>query len=428
MRDKWRVDDEQRESARRRERRTHGHREISPAAPRREKEAEVGLKIKGRANVDSAPASPSRTKRAHKGEEVSRSIKRGLSPSPQRRRPRDELQSRRSWELSRDRKSERSHREFDLEPRSKRRRTRSRSVKPEISDYRDERRRHPSPVYPSRSDRHRRRSRSRSRHRETGESSAERLSRGDYYSSSYPEPTRFGDSYIPGTHRRSSPPVRERAPPRRHSPPSDKYQRTRNASPPPRRPRSPENFSREDRDPRGPIHPPAHRLRETLRTRRAPKASHKSSHPSSRRVSRSPSRRHRRSRSPFDRRESRRSRTKMQQSPTRPIQSILDDGSHHPPHYQRATSFDTSQGQSIYAMPGTTTGNGRGAHRTTRPPHLNTQHSYSTSPQWTPASSHHGSPHSGSPFSQGRGGWNGQQQHYQAQARYVLLFGLSSLN
>ncbi|KAI4203557.1 MAG: hypothetical protein LQ350_001747 [Teloschistes chrysophthalmus] len=59
----------------------------------------------------------------------------------------------------------------------------------------------------------------------------------------------------------------------------------------------------------------------------------------------------------------------------------------------------------------------RASHGPSRPGplQLNTQHPHSTSPQWTPTSSHHGSPHSASPYSHGRGGWPGQPQQYHGQ-------------
>ncbi|KAG8529788.1 uncharacterized protein KY384_005269 [Bacidia gigantensis] len=41
-----------------------------------------------------------------------------------------------------------------------------------------------------------------------------------------------------------------------------------------------------------------------------------------------------------------------------------------------------------------------------RPPRVDTRLQYSSSPQWTPTSSHHGSPHSASPYGPNRGGWN----------------------
>ena len=40
-----------------------------------------------------------------------------------------------------------------------------------------------------------------------------------------------------------------------------------------------------------------------------------------------------------------------------------------------------------------------------RPPHVDTRQPYNTSPQWTPTTSHHGSPHAASPYHHGRGSW-----------------------
>lgn len=424
MRDHWRAEDSYRDSARTRDRGTNDRRQISPAAPRREKDTEGGLKIKGRAIADSAPGSPSRNKKTYRRAESGRDARRSLSRSPQRQRPSEEHRSKRLREPSRDWDSERHRRRYETDVANKRRRTRSRSIEPEISDYREYRGRHRSPAYPGQTDSFRPRSRRRSKRRDR-RVSPRQPSRGDYYSSSYPEASalsgRLGDSYVPGSHRRPSPPAyrepssRKRSRSRSRS--RDRYHRARKSSPPLRRPASPDNFSRKDRESRGSLYRSSPHPRETSRRREEHRRYRRESPPSSRPKSRGPSRRHRSSQSPEARTETRRSRTKMQQSPTRPIQSILDDGSRPTSRTQRIPSFDAAQGQSVQAFPmhGMKASEMHGAHRQTRPPHLNTQHSYNTSPQWTPTSSHHGSPHSGSPFSQGRGGWNAQPQHYQAQ-------------
>ena len=110
---------------------------------------------------------------------------------------------------------------------------------------------------------------------------------------------------------------------------------------------------------------------------------------------------------------------RMQQS-TRPIQSILDE----PPRHQGSRpaspprpipSFDDSHGgggshmRDPFPMHGMKANDMHAGHRR-GPPHIDTRQPYATSPQYmTPTSSHHGSPHSASPYSQGRGGWAGQQ-------------------
>ena len=104
---------------------------------------------------------------------------------------------------------------------------------------------------------------------------------------------------------------------------------------------------------------------------------------------------------------------RMQQS-TRPIQSILDDPAREPTPPRPIPSFDTSNtGSSNVREPFSTHGvkpnDIHPGHRR-GPPHIDTRQHYGVSPQYmTPTSSHHGSPtHSGSPYSQGRGGWGTQ--------------------
>ena len=430
MRDQWRAEDDYRDSTRRRERQTDNRRRISPAAPRHLRDTEGGLKIKGRAVADSTPASPSKEYKAIRREKLGRDIRRELSRSPPRRRSRDEQRSKRPREPSRERDSERRHHRHDSELTHKRRRTLSRSIEPQIADYREDRRRHRSPVCSGRIDKFRPRSKSRSRSRRRDRFvSPHRQPRGDYYSSSYPETSgtagRFGDSYVPGSHHRPSPPAPRRSSPRRHSRSSDRHNKFRKGSPPPRKLASPDRFSRKDREPRGSLYRSSSRVKESSARHEERRRHRRELPPSSRPNSRGPARRYRSSQSPVEWEKRHASRTKMQQSPTRPIQSILDHGSRQSSQLQRIPSFDTSQGQSgnmheTFPMHGMKASDLQSTHRQARPPHLNTQHSYNTSPQWTPTSSHQGSPHSGSPFSHGRGGWHGQSQHYQGQPGSVV--------
>ena len=113
---------------------------------------------------------------------------------------------------------------------------------------------------------------------------------------------------------------------------------------------------------------------------------------------------------------------------TRPIQSILDEPSRQqgsrpasPP--RPIPSFDDSRSghgadshmRNAFPMHGTKVGDPY-ANQRRGPPHIDTRQSYAPSPQYvTPTSSYHGSPHSASPYSQGRGGW--PQQHYVAHPR-----------
>ncbi|KAI9822551.1 MAG: kinase subunit of RNA polymerase II carboxy-terminal domain kinase I [Pycnora praestabilis] len=88
-------------------------------------------------------------------------------------------------------------------------------------------------------------------------------------------------------------------------------------------------------------------------------------------------------------------------SPPRPIPSFTDSDDHN----SMEGDIHTRESFSMHGM-----------HHSSRPsrPHVDTRQSFSTSPQYmTPTSSHHGSPQSQSPYSNGRGGWGGQQQHFQ---------------
>lgn len=117
-------------------------------------------------------------------------------------------------------------------------------------------------------------------------------------------------------------------------------------------------------------------------------------------------------------------RNKKMQPSTRPIQSILDEGSRQPSPPRPIPSFDSDShdsggggGREAYSMHGMKAGEMHGSIRSGRAPQIDTRQSYSTSPQWTPTSSHHGSPQSGSPFSHGRAAWNGPSQHFQGQQK-----------
>lgn len=116
-----------------------------------------------------------------------------------------------------------------------------------------------------------------------------------------------------------------------------------------------------------------------------------------------PAKRLRSSRSPLETDKSGRD-CKMQS--THRIQ-VLDSTSHPQSPPRPIPGYDAnSQPSSAFNM--------HGANRPDRL-QLNTQHPHSASPQWTPTSSHHGSPQSASPYGHGRGGWVGQPQQYQGQ-------------
>lgn len=125
--------------------------------------------------------------------------------------------------------------------------------------------------------------------------------------------------------------------------------------------------------------------------------------------------------------ESPQGRIKEMQSSTHPIQSILDESTQPPSPPQPIPSFDSDSHSggvretfSSHSMKATE------LHAGIRPgrPQVDTRQTYSNSPQWTPTSSHRGSPQSGSPFSRGRAGWTGQQQHFHGQPRYPNLSAL----
>lgn len=411
MRDQWRAEDDNRGSTHRRDKDHSKRRNISPAAPR-QRDTDIGLKIKGRAAADSAPASPSPRSKRSVQDKSRQDTQKDSSRSPQRRRLGEEERPRRPRNTSRERRLERPRHRDEPDTINTRRRTRSRSPAREIFDFRDEQRRPRSPIFSGRSDKFRPSSRRRER--------APRSFRGDYYSAPYPEPSilaaRFGDSYVPGSRRRPSPPARPAA--RRRSRSRDRRPRSRRASPvPSRQDKSPDRPPKREKDTTiakqlGPLRSQNSlgKLDKSTRHRNLSRSRADSQRPKNKR----------RSPTPEGRDGGKGPRTKMQSS-IRPIQSILNDGSHQPSQPQRIPSFDsgTQDRSSInqhFPMHGMKASDVRG----NRPPQLNTQHSYSTPPQWTPTSSHHGSPHSASSFSQGRGGWNGQQQQYQGQPGYVF--------
>ena len=426
MRDQWRAGDDHRDSNRRRNRGTDDRRKVSPEAPR---ETDVGLKIKGRAIVDPAPESPSEIKRLERDNILGKDRARASSHSRLRRKPRDKELVQRPRESSGDRFSERSQHRQEGGEIDRRRTTRSRSPQRGLFGLREDRRKPRSPIHSGRTDTFRPSSRRRER-----AISPQRPSRSDYYSSTYSDlsgpASRFGDSYVPGSR------VRSRSPPpafsnNRHTsprkPPRSSDKPTRFRKPSPERPRlkrrsSPIHRSRRESDSTPSNYRSLPRTGNSPRRHKAPSRHRNQSLSSSRGGSRKPGSRRRTPRSPIEREGARGGRTKMQSS-ARPIHNTINDGSRQPspprpiPSYEPLpqSSAMISEAFPLHGMKASDVHGG--THRPSRPPHLNTQQPYSTSPQWTPTSSHHNSPHSGSPFSQGRGGWGGQQHQYHGQAR-----------
>ena len=427
MRDQWRAGDDHRDSDCRRNRGTEDRRKLSPAAPQ---ETDVGLKIKGRAVADSAPESPSEIKRSKGGHTLEKDRASGSSRFPPRRRLRDEELVQRPRNSSGDRYPGRPrHRDEGVQV-HRHRTTRSRSPQRQPFGFREERRRPRSPIHSGRTDTFRPSSRRRER-----AVSPPRSNRGDRYSSVHIDLSgaagRFGDSYVPGSRLRS------------RSPPPG-FQTTRHLSPH-QRPRSRDRPSRSRRT--SPEHPrsrpkrrssaglgskkesesPASSYRPLPRSGNSPRrheelSRHQNHCPSTPRGgSRKTGKRRRSPQSPAEGEGAREGRTKMQSS-TRSIQNTINDGSRPPSPPRPIPSYEPvphnpAMISEAFPLHGMKASEVHATHRGSRPPHLNTQQSYSTSPQWTPTSSHHNSPHSGSPFSQGRGGWGGQQQQYHGQPR-----------
>ena len=423
MRDQWRAGDDHRDINRRRNRAIDDRRRTSPAAPQ---VTDVGLKIKGRAAADSAPESPSEVKTFEQDNTLGRDRSRGSSRSPPRRTPRDEELDHRPRESSGDRYSERSRRRDEGGQSGRRRRTRSRSPQRESLGFWEERRRPRSPIHSGRTDTFRLSSR-----RREGAFSPLRSHRGDHYSSSHTDLSgaagRYGDSYVPVLRSRSRSPPTTSSNPRYTS--QHKRLRSRNRPsrsrkisserPRPNRRSSPDWRSKKESESGVSSYLPIPRSGTSPKRYKEPSRHQKQPPSTSRRGSREPDRKRRSLRSPTEREGARRGRTRMQSS-TRPTQNTVNDGSRQSspprpiPSYEAAhhNSAMMSEAFPLHGMKATDV---HGAHRSSRPPHLNTQHSYSSSPQWTPTSSHQNSPHSGSPFSQCRGGWGGQQQQYQGQ-------------
>ena len=415
MRDQWRADDDDDRHHGHRSGKERGHRIAHSPAPssRRPEAPGSGLRIRGRAAAgdDSAQKSTPAT-------EQSKSLRRaeerrghhslgGQAHSPKTKR-----------DLADERSPERYPRR-DTRPRSPPKRRRSRSPTPE-------RKSHTTP-------KHRRKERSpartekdldidwRHRYTSTEKHPSERgRDRSPYRKRSYSPERLTSDSYVPTNQRR-----RSRSPAPRHRYPEDSYRR-RSRSPVRRsRYRDEEHTTRRrvDRDvsPRSrrspnPSDKYSHRQRATSSDRRRPAVDE-------RRRTRSPHIRDRARNTSLERsyrsrsrsRDRRHKRDRMNHS-TRPIQSILDDPARQPSPPRRIPSFDDVQGGN--ASHHGPQFNVHGAKPDRRhPPHIDTRQNYGTSPQYmTPTSSHHGTPHSGSPYNHGRGGWHAQQQYYQGQS------------
>ena len=414
MRDQWRAEEDYSNTLDRRGRDKTTRRPRSPSFSRQAESTDLGLKIKGRALTDTAPPSRARDR----------------SGSPRRV---DESDRHRSFEAKG--RGERPKRELGEErflPRqlhrgnspSAHKRRRTRSITPNGTDYH-----HRQAVQRNHSPKRINRAIELGSTRRQQDYSPRISSRRDHDSISQNSrplsPDRSArDSYIPLSHlRRSRSPIsrnqqasafsrpRSRSLERRPRHPENDYQRKhhiRKSSP--RRARASRSpHSSRDADIRERALPSVKgRLPEKRSRRSRSNSISKARRPAhSERSSRSPGRRDRKGR-------------KMQSS-TRPIQSILDDQPRQPSPPRPIPSFDDSNGSidahhgQAFPMHGMKATDMHPTHRRV-PAHIDTRQSFGTSPQYmTPTSSHHGSPQSGSPYSHGRGGWGGQQQHFHGQ-------------
>ena len=408
MRDQRRAHDEYQDDIQDRERGRRDRRQRSTAASDHRREADSGLRIKGIADSTSK-SQPSSKIALRRGADRPRVDPRVNQSSF--RPERTEGPAERPRKPSVERPLERHrHRDKD-ESVTKRRRSRSRSPLDSIG-YRDERRRTRSPVFSSRTDRG-------VSNRRSGRplSPPPRSPRVDHYSSARDDTsasrTAF-DSYVPSNRRRRSrTPIRDEyrpAPVRRRSPSPVRQRNPRDYSPAASRQYSPPRPSRRGYGLDLTQRPP--RSRQPSQSRpEAPSLKRKSDPLPSQEEERRGSKRYKRSPSPYERDIFSTERRKMQSS-GRPFQPISHNESrpHSPP--RRIPSFEAQ-------YPSTTAGPGSyPTHETSRrPPHIDTRHGYTPSPQWTPVASHQGSPHSASPYGHGRGGWGGQTPQYQGQSR-----------
>ena len=419
MRDQWRADDYRNSNSHYRDRGRRDRGQRSPAASDRSRGADAGLRIKGTAKAE--PGShPSRST------DPSRySGRRGLhgrtSPSPQSR-DRGETSIRHRRRPSAERPPDRNHKRVQEQSSVKRRRSCSSSPRESIH-HRDGRNRVRSPVLASRIDRGVSRRRDRA-------FTPPRSPRADH-SSNYDEPSSRApvDSYVPSDRHHLS-----RTPTRDEYRPLSVRRRSRSRSPSISR-----RLVRRERSPlpvvtkstRGPSRK-EWRDFEADPKRRAPHSRRpsQSRSPVGRRRKRSPlptpeqwkhtNKRQKRSRSPYDRARIRVQAEKMQSS-TRPIQSILDDDSRPPSPPRRMSNYGPEGQLPPNAFPMHSMHGGDHSRRPP-PPHVDTRHQYNSSPQWTPVSSHHGSPQSASPFGHQRGGWGGQTPQYHGQPPYVVSY------
>lgn len=420
MRDKWRADDYQQQDIQHRERGRRDRQERSPVASQRRQDPDAEIKIRGTAKQDTVARSSRNIASRREGSNSAAAVRHRSRSATGRPRRDNSTRPERSLSYERKRHQDRRdhRREGDLF--IKGRRGRSRSPPRNSYHHREDRRRTRSPPNLNRTDRG-----VGSRGLDRALSPAFASPRIDHYSSINEEGNPRVDSYIPGRRRRSrSPalrdeyrpaPLRRRspsprpAPPRRRSPSPDRRHRPRERTPVRRSERSPIKI----RD-RSPDRYKPRKDQNLVLTRRDPpsreksRARHHSVRPPRRRSplptqeeAKAEYTNRKRTRSPEDPDRPKHTRKEMYPS-GHPLQNISDGAQNH-------GQVPMQQGYPIHDP-------------SRRPPPVDTRVAYSASPQWTPPS-HHVSPHSASPYSQGHVGWGGQQP-YQG---YVLVSSLYAL-
>ena len=428
MRDQWRAEDNYRDDRNYSGRGKSGHRRESLSASKRQSDTDIGVKIRGRAAADNRTEASSREDRITHKEGPRRDALKDPQRSPQGRSA-GEGPSRRLRDFSADRSKDQypdrhQHREgsrLPLKPQ------RSRSRTPHLAPFtrREDRRRSRSPVISNRTDRA-----PRNRIKDSEHAYPQRTSpRGDYNSTNYDDISKSRstrDFYIPSGRRSRSPPVRDSRPSRasyRRSPSPSRRQKPRERSPVrPKGQLSHNSRLTGKRDPVSSTYKKNLRSCESSRSRQQGATyQRRVSRPRSLVDSRQPVLNRRYSQTP-PRSDRTRDSRKMQSS-TRPIQSILDDDSRPPSPPRPIPSFDSEShnpnvvrdAYPIHGMKANDMHDSRAGQ-----PNVDTRQPYATSPQWTPTSSHHGSPQSSSPFSHSRGGWGGPQQ-FHGQPGYVFV-------
>ena len=425
LRDKRRAEDSCRDS---RYRRGEFEPERSSAftddsKPRRT--ADLGLNIRGRAIENRASNSPARPDHSVERRRPHKEVLRKSHPSPRREYNREKPPKRTGDKSFGSRRHYRGDSKFS--PTQGRTPFNSPSYG-EVSSHKFARKRSASPgrrVVSRRKDR----STSTNRGRDYSPSRGTKAVHHSYHHNDTPNPTDTlaGDAYPSSTKRHR---VRSPTSDPDQIPPSKRRgaHSTRNISQADHKSLS-QNYQRSSRDwtskkPREPGPSKYHRespsreqsphYQDTRRRRRE----HRSSSPAE------AGHKRKRSRSPQQIERAPAGRNKKMQPSTRPIQSILDEGSRQPSPPRPIPSFDSDShdsggggGREAYSMHGMKASEMHGSIRSGRAPQIDTRQSYSTSPQWTPTSSPHGSPPSGSPFSHGRAGWNGPSQHFQGQQK-----------